>query len=79
MTTSSPNVTPPAGGGDPDPDGPKRTPDEAPDPLLADRLEGAVPTPDDPETPEADTASGGEGRAAGTDSVEDDKRRTGAE
>lgn len=74
MTTSNPNVIPPAGGGEPDAD-PSRTDrvgghDTGPDPLLADRLEGAVPTPEDPETPEAP----GDGRS---ESVEGDRRAGG--
>jgi len=65
VTTSSPNISPPAGGGDPDPD---HRPDPTVKPLMADSLEGAVPDEDDPDTdPDAQT-----------DSVADDKRRSGA-
>ena len=73
MTTSNPNVIPPAGGGEPDPDRSDVAGghDTGPDPLLADRLEGAVPTPQDPETPEAPADGRSESvegdRAAGAD------------
>jgi len=65
MTTSNPNIPPPAGAGEPDPD---RSDDQV-DPLLEDRLEGAVPDADDPQVePDA-------GRD--TDSVEDDRKSSG--
>jgi hypothetical protein len=66
MSTSNPNIPPPAGAGEPDPD---RT-DTSVDPLLQDKLEGAVPDADDPQVePDADRD---------TDSVDDDRRRSGA-
>jgi len=65
MTTSNPNIPPPAGAGEPDPD---RSDDQV-DPLLEDRLEGAVPDSDDPQVePDA---------ARDTDSVEDDRKSSG--
>ncbi len=65
MTTSNPNIPPPAGAGEPDPD---RSDDQV-DPLLEDRLEGAVPDADDPQVePDA---------SRDTDSVEDDRKSSG--
>ena len=78
MTTSNPNLIPPAGGGDPDEDAAmNQGEDAAPDPLLADRLEGATYDTTDPDTPEG-TGSGTD-PDSDTDSAEADRRRTGAE
>ncbi len=65
MTTSNPNVTPPAGGADPELDNEDKEPG-----ILAGRLDGAVPDAEDPDTDLTD--------ADETDSVEDDRKRSGA-
>lgn len=86
MSTSNPPAMPPAGGARPDPDAPQdASRDAGPDPLLADRLEGAVPT-EDPDTPDAGPPGGAEGSTGGGtgpdaagDSVAADRRRTGAD
>lgn len=77
MTTSSPNIIPPAGGGDPDENAPiNQGEDASADPLLADRLDGATAPTGDPETPE------GSGSAvdpdSDTDGVDADRKRSGA-
>lgn len=71
MTTSNPNVIPPAGGGDPDHDKRVNQGDEAgPGSLVEEKLEGAgPPAAEDDEDTETD---------APTDSAEADRRRTGA-
>ena len=77
MTTSTPNIVPPAGGGDPDPDSGNETPGAGPDSLLAGQLEGSGQPSEDPDSPEP-MADPSDPDIAG-DSVENDKRRTGAE
>lgn len=76
MTTSSPNVPQPAGAADPD----GQDHDETVDPLLRDKLEGALPEKQvrDDVDPAADLTETGAGPAE-TDSVEEDRKRTGAD
>lgn len=72
MTTSNPNVIPPAGGGDPDHEADVNQGDEAgPGSLVEEQLEGSgVPAAEDDPDTEA---------SAPTDSVDADRERTGAE
>ena len=77
MTTSNPNVIPPAGGGDPDEKAPiNQGEDVESGSLLRDRLEGAT-YHEDAETPEPPGAP--LDADSDTDSVEADRKRTGAE
>ena len=71
MTTSNPNVPPPAGAADPDGEDNDRTVD----PLLRRTVAGAVP--DDQVGKRA--PDGAEPGDVETDTVEDDKRRSGAD
>jgi hypothetical protein len=71
VTTSNPNVPPPAGAADPDGEDNNNTVD----PLLQKTVDGAVPD----EQLGRQTDDGAEPGDVETDSVEDDKRSSGAD
>jgi hypothetical protein len=75
VTTSNPNVPQPSGAAHPD----GEDHDESVDPLLRDKLAGAVPDELLQDDAGGSTAAGGARDSTAPDSVQDDRERSGAD